>query len=137
MTSKYRSSKFSREGGQNIRLFGGGDAYELSVLERVLAQQMLTYELVPVAISYRRMIFQGTVYHASSYEALRVRNNSVVKLNSGSILQIKRILMVSTIFFRSTCVLIGEELEILDETLCHDRTLNISSRDLILCMSND
>lgn len=78
------------------------------------------------------MIFQGTVYHAGDYKAVRVWNDSVVKLYSGRLLFIKnKVLVIRRNFVRQTCVLIGEELDILGESLCQDRTLQLNSRDLV------
>lgn len=107
--------------------------YQLSLVEKVLAQQVLAQGDVNVtAQSYRRLVLKGTVYHASFYEALTVRNNSIVQLRNGRFLSISRFVMVELMESgERKCIVIGDEFDLINDTLCQDRELNISSDSLV------
>lgn len=123
-----------------MRLFGAPKNYELSLIEKVSIQQIIRDgPLQPLAQSFRRLIFQGIVYHASCYNSLKVRDNSTVKMNDGRILSITHILVVEIAESdKKVCIVLGKEFDILDEDLSEDRDLNISSSELALvCQRNE
>lgn len=140
LTSPFRSSQFSQNFDVRLRLFGSPDLFELPLVEKVSAQQLLQEgPLHTHAQSYRRMIYKGTVYHASVFETLRVRNNSVVILDSSQIFSINRILLVEILAnHERKCVLFGEEYEEVPVAICQYPELNLSSNMLFhVCRRTD
>ncbi|KAE8739600.1 hypothetical protein FOCC_FOCC014899 [Frankliniella occidentalis] len=123
-------SEFFAEG---VRLFGSADRHNLTLLERVAIQEALGGRVIEDECnSYRRMICHGTVFHASVYRSLAVRDNSYAKLWDETHVKIYRIVIVK--IFNSPeryCFTICEFLQDTGENFCHIRDPGISVKSVL------
>lgn len=132
MLSKYCSSQNSFAYSEELRLFGVPKNYVLSLAEKVSIQQLLGCNIQNSAQSFRRLIAQGTVFHARSYASLSVRNNSICNTTDNIFMSIEHILIITcTSSNEKHCVLVGELLENLNVELYHNREIEISSLKFI------
>lgn len=132
---KFSTNHNSLQISENLRLFGVPAHYSLSLVNKITIQDVLGFIVLDSCESFKKLIYNGTVFHASAYNVLTVRYNSIAILNDGTIMDIKRILLVE--HGVKYCVLLGEVFDIFSEELCEDNNLSLVSSSFIsICQNN-
>lgn len=80
-----------------LRIFGAGKAIHLDLIEVTAIQRLMNQNIDRDNVySFQRFIYKNVLYYTYDYLRMYKRNNSIVKLNNGGFMSIKRILRIST-----------------------------------------
>lgn len=136
LIGKCNTSYHSLRISEKLRLFGVPENYSLSLVDKITIESIIGPTVLNNCKSFRRSIYSETVFHANAYNALTVRDNSIAILHDGTIIDIKRILLIEDRI--KHYVLLGEIFYFCSEALCQDRNLNLISNNFIfVCQNNE
>lgn len=129
----------------HLIIFGNGKVVSLSLIEKLSIQALIKENIQDDAVCYKKFIFKNVLYHASTYEKLYKRNNSIVETTFG-FMKIMGIICVITLNeLKKMYVIVGKLFEVLNDVLCSYNYISSSSyshsvretNNIITCLPQD
>lgn len=115
------------EYGEGLRAFGASKDVSLTEFQLSLIQNVLQENVEINTEFFERFIYNHVLFHVSSCSQLKKRINCVIQTNDGNFVMIVKFLSVKTETQSKKQVIIGKELEVIEESLCEFE--NFSSSD--------
>lgn len=115
--------------GEHIRLFGKPDYITLTLTQKVAVENFLKEEIQNQQIRlFRRFIYKNILFHVEGYERMKRRINNIVRLQNKTVVSISHALIVKTLQSNQMkCILLGIRLHLINDTVCQNRSINVSS----------
>lgn len=114
-----------------LRIFGAGKIINLNLIEITVIQKLINQNFeYDNVYSFERFICKNVLYHTSNYLRMYKRNNSIVRINNGSFINIKHILRISVVAGINNIqkyVILGQFYRLIRDTLCDYGDISSSS----------
>ncbi|XP_067212377.1 uncharacterized protein [Linepithema humile] len=113
------------EFGDELRIFGKSTEMQLSLRQKLLIEQFLKETIENNVQSFQRFTYNNTLYHSFKYSCLIKRNNSTVLLENRSLMIISDLILLKTSDLQTKkYIVLGKELQIIDEEVCKYKTIS-------------
>lgn len=123
------TSSYCTAYGSHVKLFGKPDLITLTLTQKVAIENLLNGQIQNQQIRFfHKFIYKNILFHVEGYERLKKRINSIVYLQNKMVISISHALIVRTLLSNHTkCILLGTRLHPINEIICQDRSVNVSS----------
>ena len=116
----------------DLRIFGKSKTIKLSVVEKVLLEELVGETIHEKCKTYQRFICNRILIHTCNYKRLKKRHNSTVVADDDEIMIISHLLKINCMESNNfKYVIMGENLEELDEVFCKSNIFSSSNYSFI------